>query len=235
MNVGINVVGADAANVLDGLVVELFDGGTDVADALDLCTQGAPNVFSVVEAARSDTCENVPAKPTTYTLGIEGAPDDAIVRGFCFVSDSGPDEMLPDSSATFEIGPFQMVQCVVDVFIPTLFVDKVVDDTNGGTAGPGDFTLEVYSGGSLETTATDTSAETCGGFADVTGCATVPLALGDYQLGETPAPGYLPTNVSCQPFVPQVPAEIFPSGIGTFTRSATRSRPKRATRSPIAR
>jgi LPXTG-motif cell wall-anchored protein len=213
VNVDIYVHGANAPTVMSGLTFELFefDGTTVGTDVASLCDpDDNPPPPNPVYAETGYECTNVPYG--RYVLGLQGVPAGAEVDTYC--PTVGADERLPGTSAEFVLdGGTNPVSCRITILIPTLLVDKVVD---GGPASAEDFTIEVYdtNGGALVATAIDPADDVCSPYALPENCALVGLSEGNFQLGEVPVPGYLPTNVACL-MVPEA-GERFPAGIGEF-------------------
>ena len=212
VDVDISVHGANAPSVMAGLTFELFkfDGSTLGTDVASLCTPSSAGPPNPVFAQTDYGCTNVPYDG--YVLGLQGLPVGAGVETSCTLL--RVDERLPGTSAEFVLSDdTDPVSCRITILIPTLLVDKVVD---GGPASAEDFTIEVYDtdSGALVATAIDPADDVCSPFGLPENCALVGLSEGDFQLGEVPVPGYLPTNVAC--IMGPQPAERFPAGIGEF-------------------
>ena len=221
VDVSINVVGPDPAGTLAGLTLELWDV-TDIPELLtgDPGPCGDPNldtfptdgVFGYAQGQCDLQFDH------TYAIGLDGVPEGMTVSGYCQTRTNPQLELLDGDAFEFTVDRFVYdVDCYIDLIQPLVIVDKIVDS---GTAESGDFTIEVYDDGGTEVaTGTDTSADSCDEFGDLTGCLVIPLAGGTYQLGESGPDGYVASNVGCRTAGGQILLEAFPAGIGEFTIS----------------
>ena len=217
--VEVNVLAPNASATLDALTVEVWDIGVDPIVQVGSCGDTSPITTPDDLGSRSFVSCDL-AGNGSYAIGVDGTPPGATATAECFTSILG--ERIPGTTAEFTIDEFgEYANCSIYVVQPTIFVDKVVED--GPSAGtPSDFTLEVYSGGDMVASGTDTVAGVCDGPLDSGNCAAITVPAGDLQLGETGPEGYVPSNVWCTTFRPNLPEpalEAFPAGIGEISLS----------------
>ncbi len=216
VDVEINVLAPDASAALEALSIEVFDisgAPTEVGSCVSPSAIAGPGDLGAYSFLTCDL-------PGTgdYAIGLSGAPDGATVTANCVSSDIN--DRIPGADAEFTIGQGQFARCTIDVIVPTIFVDKVVEDGPSADT-PGDFTLEVYADGGMVASGTDTVADLCTGPLGSGDCAAITVPAGDLQLGESGPAGYVPSNVWCTTFRPNPPqpGEVFPAGIGEITLS----------------
>jgi LPXTG-motif cell wall-anchored protein len=212
VDVYIEVLAPDASGVMDDLTVEIWpETGTS---PVDTCLPDTPFGNSLRAFSSGVGCE-VP-ELGMYQIGLAGAPTGATVTAACSTFQTLPGERIPGGDSSFTVDELTVAAwCDIVVVRPAVLIDKVVAD---GDAVPGDFTLEVYGTSGEPITATDTSPTICGPESELTDCAVVPLPAGDYQLGEVPTAGYLPSSVWCTGFMPENPdKDVFPDGVGAFS------------------
>ncbi len=225
VQIDVFVEGAGAVDVLDGLTVELVRPDNSVL--MPTCTTDfgpAGLGGSTLNAVWQVSCDDVPYG--TYTVGFDGAPDGLYVDNASCFSHGGVVllEVLPGQTAQFSLNSASLaVDCQLGMVLPSVFIDKVLGEIP--PPGPDPFELEVFSGGELTASGQDPDEGVCVNEFLVIDpsiedqCLAIPLGMGDYQLGEVPQPGYLPTAVWCvdTAFAIDAPAEVFPSGVGEFS------------------
>jgi len=216
------VQGLTADTDIDNVTVRLYMGGSP---ANVNCSVETPTVYEPTFAMVDWSCSNV-ALNIEYTVAVDGIDDYELRDGYfagCNPVEVTPDEQIlsPDLVFTLDAAQAPSMDCVATFGKAGVLIDKIVD---GGDATAGDFTIEVYpSGGGDPATATDPNDALCTPM-DLANCALVDVDSGTYQLGEAPAPGYLPTNAACVPYY-GAPTEVFPSGVGEFTVSTDEAGP----------
>lgn len=217
VDVFVEVLAPEAPDVVNDLTVEFWSDEIPGGSPLSTCSLGVPSGNDLVAFAQGVGCE-VPG-PGSYQIGVAGAPTGATLSATCQTFPALAEERISDTDPTFTVDQLTTdVSCDVLVVQPAVLIDKIVSD---GDAVPGDFTLEIYGESGEPITATDTSPELCGPGLPLTNCAVVPLPAGDYQLGELPTPGYLASTVFCNGFLPDLPRDVFPAGVGEFSLGVT--------------
>ena len=215
--VEVNVLAPGAGAALSALTVEVWDiSGTPTE--VGSCSPTSPITTGDDLGAVSYISCNLPGNGS-YAIGVDGTPAGATATAECYTDVL--EERIPGTGAEFVIdGPGEYGDCAIYVVVPTIFVDKVVDDGPSSDT-PGDFALEVYSGGAMVASGTDTVADVCAGPLDSGNCAAITVPAGDLQLGETGPEGYVPSNVWCNTFRPNLPrpGEAFPVGVGELSLS----------------
>ena len=123
----------------------------------------------------------------TYTLGEHGGPAGYTDLGWHCVVTGTTDVVAVDANDGITVGNGADITCYVtnDDQPAALTLKKLVNNDDGGNAGPGDFTL----------TATNTGQEY--ELSGAGGAATTTAPAGTYELSETGPAGYTPLNWAC--------------------------------------
>lgn len=217
VDVFIEVLAPGAQDVASDLTIEFWSDDTPGGSPVSTCEPDTPVGDLLSAFAQGGGCQ-VP-ELGSYQIGVDGAPAGATLSATCRTFSEAQQERISGAGTTFTVDQLTTdVECSITVVQPAVLIDKVVTD---GDAAPGDFTLEVYGSSGSPITATDTSPDRCGPESPLTNCAVVPLPAGDYQLGEIPTPGYLPSSVWCDGFLPEGPRDVFPAGVGEFSLGVT--------------
>ncbi len=123
----------------------------------------------------------------TYTLGEHGGPAGYTDLGWHCVVTGTTDVVAVDANDGITVGNGADITCYVtnDDQPATLTLTKIVNNDDGGNAGPGDFTLKATNNGQ--------EYELSGAG----GAATSTAPAGTYELSETGPAGYTPMNWAC--------------------------------------